>query len=151
VLIVNALVSSGAVALYGAFTADTPHLVVIPILLITGCMRSLHFTGLNAISFAEIGKDTMSAASSIQSMSQRLAQSLGVALGAYALELSSHLQGHSSIVASDFWPAFIVVGLIAMSSVFYNVDLPRDAGAELAGRDKPVEVKPPPVTPQDEG
>jgi len=153
VLIVNGLISSAAVALYGAFTASTPYLIVVPILLVTGCLRSLHFTALNAISFAEIGKDTMSAASSIQSMSQRLAQSLGVALGAYALELSSQLQGHTSIVASDFWPAFVIVGLIAMSSVFYNTGLPPDAGAEMSGkgRPQPAPPSPPPVTPQDEG
>jgi EmrB/QacA subfamily drug resistance transporter len=150
VLIVNLLISSAAVALYGAFTATTPTVLVVAILLVTGCMRSLQFTALNAITFAEIGRESMSAASSMQSMSQRLSQSLGVALGAYALELSSLAQGHSQIVASDFWPAFVFVGAIAGSSVFYNVRLRADAGAELARRERPVEVKAP-VTPQDEG
>jgi EmrB/QacA subfamily drug resistance transporter len=150
VLIVNLLISSLAVAFYGAFTATTPTVLVVAILLVTGCMRSLQFTALNAISFADIGRETMSAASSVQSMSQRLSQSLGVALGAYALELSSIAQGHSQIVAADFWPAFVVVALIAASSVFFNVQLPPDAGAELAKRERPVEAKAP-VTPQDEG
>jgi EmrB/QacA subfamily drug resistance transporter len=153
VLIVNSLISSASVAIYGAFTSTTPYLVIIPILILSGCIRSLQFTALNAISFAEIGKEAMSAASSIQSMTQRLSQSLGVAIGAYALELSSHLQGHTQIVASDFWPAFLVVGLIGLSSVFFNTDLPHDAGAEMSGRRKPappVPPAPPPVTPQDE-
>jgi len=155
VLIVNGLISAASVAIYGAFTANTPYLIIVPILLVSGCIRSLQFTALNAISFAEIGKETLSAASSIQSMSQRLAQSLGVAIGAYALELSSQLQGHAKIVASDFWPAFIIVGLIALSSVLYNMELPHDAGAEMAGRHKPSLPVPPPLptpaTPQDEG
>ncbi|MEP6703144.1 MAG: MFS transporter [Betaproteobacteria bacterium] len=150
VLVVNALISSAAVALYGAFTASTPLLIVVPILIVTGCMRSLQFTALNAITFAEISKEAMSAASSLQSMTQRLAQSLGVAIGAYALELSSQVQGHASIVASDFWPAFVLVGLIAVTSVFYNISLPRDAGAEIAGRKKPLTDKTPPVPPEGE-
>lgn len=136
VMVINALVSSAALAVYGAFTAQTPHALIIAILILSGCLRSLQFTAVGAIGFADIGKELMSQASSLQSMTQRLAQSLGVAVGAYALELSSQLQGHPSIVASDFWPAFVVIALISGSSVFYNVAMPRDAGAELSGRNK---------------
>ncbi|MFS8087108.1 MAG: MFS transporter [Acidobacteriota bacterium] len=134
VMIVNALVSSGALALYGLFTAQTPYAVVITVLMLSGCLRSLQFTTVGAIGFADITKESMSPAASLQSMTQRLAQSLGVALGAYALELSSRVQGHTAIVAADFWPAFLVVGLISLCSVFYNVALPKDAGAELSGK-----------------
>jgi EmrB/QacA subfamily drug resistance transporter len=136
VMIVNALVSSAALGVYGLFTAQTPHAVVIIVLILSGCLRSLQFTAVGAISFADISKEWMSQASSLQSMTQRLAQSLGVAVGAYALELSSHVQGHATIVAVDFWPAFLVVALISGASVFYNVVLPHDAGAELSGKKK---------------
>jgi EmrB/QacA subfamily drug resistance transporter len=138
VLVWNALIASAAVALYGTFTANTPHLIVIPVLIVTGCMRSLHFTALNAISFADIPRESMRSASSMQSMSQRLAQSLGVALGAYALELSSRAHGHDQVVAADFWPAFAFVAVIACSSVLFNVELAPGAGAELARRRDPV-------------
>ena len=136
VMIVNALVSSSALAVYGAFTAQTPHALVIVILILSGCLRSLQFTAVGAIGFADISKELISQASSLQSMTQRLAQSLGVAVGAYALELSSRVQGHSSIVASDFWPAFLVIALISGSSVFSNMALALDAGAELSGKNK---------------
>jgi EmrB/QacA subfamily drug resistance transporter len=153
VLIWNALISTSAVALYGAFTASTPYLIVVPVLLVTGCMRSLQFTALNAISFADIDREAMSPASSMQSMTQRLAQSLGVALGAYALEISSRAQGHPTIVAADFWPAFVFVALIAGSSMFFNTALPPNAGATLARRhDKtlPQKVAAAPASSQDE-
>ena len=91
--------------------------------ILTGLLRSLHLTAIGAIGFAEIGKEYMGQASSLQNRSQRLAQSVGVAVGAYALELSSVLQHHASIVTSDFRPAFLVVGLIAGLSVFYNIAL----------------------------
>src|SRR5258706_5481852 len=87
VLTVNALVASAAVGIYGLFTAATPHLVIFLVLLVSGCLRSLQFTALQAVSFAEVTRETMSQASSIASMAQRLAQSLGVAIGAYTLQV----------------------------------------------------------------
>ncbi|MSQ70137.1 MAG: MFS transporter [Betaproteobacteria bacterium] len=133
VLTVNAIIASAMAGTYGLFTADTPHTLIIAILILSGCLRSLQFTSLNVVTFAEIGKEMMSQASSMSSMLQRLAQSLGVAVGAYALEISSTLQGHGEIVAADFWPAFLTIAIVSGLSVFWNVSLPRDAGEELSG------------------
>ncbi|MEO8133342.1 MAG: MFS transporter [Betaproteobacteria bacterium] len=134
VMIVNALVASLAVAFYGMFTAQTPNAVVIVVLVLSGCLRSLQFTSLGAIGFAEIKREMMSQASGAQSMTQRLSQSLGVAVGAYALQLSSDLQGHATIVAADFWPVFIAIAIISAASVFSCLALAPDAGAEISGK-----------------
>jgi MFS family permease len=136
VLTINALVASAAVGVFGIFTAATPHLVIFLVLLVSGCLRSLQFTSLQAISFAEVTRETMSQASSIASMAQRLAQSLGVALGAYALQVSSLAQGHSDIVTADFAPAFVAVALLSAVSIFFHAALPADAGAEVSGHGK---------------
>ena len=103
------------------------------VLLASGCLRSLQFTSLQAISFAEVTRETMSQASSIASMAQRLAQSRGVALGAYALQLLSLAQGHSDVVSADFAPAFVAVALLSAMSLFFHAALPADAGAEVSG------------------
>jgi len=68
VLTVNALVASAAIGVFGLFTAATPHLVIFVVLLASGCLRSLQFTALQAVSFAEVTRETMSQASSIASM-----------------------------------------------------------------------------------
>ena len=102
-------------------------------LLISGCLRSLQFTALHALSFADATRESMSQATSIASMTQRLAQSLGIAIGAYALELSSLAQGHASIVAADFPPAFVAVAAIAALCVPFHRRLPRAAGTEVSG------------------
>ena len=133
VLTANALVSSAAVATFGLFTAATPHLVIFLVLLVSGCLRSLQFTSLQAISFAEVTRETMSQASSIASMAQRLSQSLGVAIGAYVLQISGILQGHADVVAADFPPAFIAIALLSAVSLFFHAALPPDAGAEISG------------------
>jgi EmrB/QacA subfamily drug resistance transporter len=133
VLTANALVSSVAVATFGLFTAATPHLVIFLVLLVSGCLRSLQFTSLQAISFAEVKRETMSQASGIASMAQRLSQSLGVAIGAYVLQISGLLQGHADVVVTDFPPAFIAIAAISAVSLFFHAALPRDAGAEISG------------------
>ena len=133
VLSLNALIAAAGVASYALFTGATPHLVIIMVLLVSGCFRSLQFTGLQALSFADATRQNMSQATSISSMAQRLSQSLGIALGAYVLELSSVAQGHASIVAGDFPPAFIAIALIAALSAPFHRRLSAGAGREVSG------------------
>ncbi len=104
--------------------------MIVLVLLLSGCLRSLQFTALQALSFADATRENMSQATSISSMAQRLAQSLGIAFGGYALELSSLAQGHASIVAADFPPAFVAVALAALCVLFHR-RLPRTAGTEV--------------------
>jgi len=133
VLTANALVASAAVGTFAFFTAQTPHLVIFLVLLASGVLRSLQFTSLQAISFAEVTRETMSQASGIASMAQRLAQSLGVAVGAYALQVSSLAQGHPDLVAADFPPAFVAIAILSAASLFFHAALPPEAGAEVSG------------------
>jgi hypothetical protein len=50
------------------------------------------------------------------------------------LQFSSFVQGHSTVSAVDFWPAFLFLGAITMASAVSCVGLPADAGAHMAGR-----------------
>jgi EmrB/QacA subfamily drug resistance transporter len=133
VLSINGLAASAIVAAFGLFTASTPHVVIATVLLLSGCLRSLQFTGLNAITFADIAQPAMSQAASVSSMAQRLSQSIGIAIGAYLLQLSSALQGHAKIVASDFWPAFLGIALISAIAPIAHRRLPAEAGIEVSG------------------
>jgi EmrB/QacA subfamily drug resistance transporter len=133
VLSVNGLLAAASVAVFAAFGMSTPYWVIVLVLLLSGCLRSLQFTALQAVSFADATPATMSQATSFASMAQRLAQSLGIAVGAYALELSSLAQGHQSIVAADFPPAFLAVAVIAALSVPFHRRLPRTAGTQVSG------------------
>jgi EmrB/QacA subfamily drug resistance transporter len=133
VLTANAVLASCATAGYGLFSATTPHFVLIAVLLFSGCLRSLQFTGLNAITFADVSRQTMSQATSLSSMAQRLCQSMGVVIGAFVVQAASTLHGHAAIEASDFWPAFLAIGAISAGSLFFHLRLPADAGAEVSG------------------
>ena len=133
VLIANALASSVGLAAYGLFTSGTPQEVIVFVLLVTGGLRALQFTLNGAIAYADIAREVMSQATSLSNVAQRIAQSLGVVIGAYSLELAALVRGNAAVSIEDFWPAFLVVGLISATSVGFFVRLPANAGGEVSG------------------
>ena len=133
VLSINGVAASAIVVAFGLFEATTPHVVIAAVLLVSGCLRSLQFTALNAISFADIAPQNMSQAASVSSMAQRLSQSVGIAAGAYFLQLSSVVQNHATIITADFWPAFLGIGLISVVAPLLHLRLPPEAGIEVSG------------------
>jgi len=149
VLIANAAVSSILLAGYGLFSASTPHALVLSILLLGGCFRSLQFTGLNALSYDEVTPAIMSQATTLSSMLQQQFLSLSVAVGAYALTAAAFVTGAEPTSVSSFRIAFFVVGIISMTSITMLLRLPQNAGHELAGRkavDSEVQPQPQPGT-----
>lgn len=130
VLIWNALVASGFISLCAIFNADTPRAVMMAIIFFGGVFRSLEFTSLSAIAFADIEAPQMSHATSLQQMAQRVSQSMGVAISAFIL----HIMGGDAPNVPIFALAFALIGLISATSAVSFVGLQSDAGAELSGR-----------------
>jgi hypothetical protein len=58
---------------------------------------------------------------------------MGVTIGAFALEGTNLFHGGRTLGAGDFWPAFVIVGLISASSSLWMSQLAPDAGAEVSG------------------
>lgn len=134
VLTVNIVLVSVSIAAIASFTKHTPYAVILTVLLAGGCFRSLQFTSLNALTYADIQTGKTSAATSLESVTRELASGTGVTVGAFILQMSSVIQGHHNLVMQDFWPAFIAVGLITLASIGYSIRLPVDARDEIAGR-----------------
>jgi EmrB/QacA subfamily drug resistance transporter len=134
VLLFNAIVSGAMIAAPAFFTGTTPISIMLMVLFVGGFFRSLQFTCINAISFAEIDQPEMSQATSFTSAFQQIALSLGITVGASMLQLSLAIRRSETLIASDFTPAFLVVGFIAASSFVSFARLAKDAGEEVAGR-----------------
>jgi EmrB/QacA subfamily drug resistance transporter len=141
-LIVNAFIGAGFVAANGFFTPETPHWLIMIVLLVGGCFRSLQFTSLNAIGYAEISNREMSYATSLSSALQQVSLSIGVAFGAFVLEAAASLDGNPEITAADFGPAFWAVAMVSALAGFVFVGLSPTAGAEMSGH-RIVKEKPP--------
>ena len=144
VLVVNALISAGFLAAIGLFTSGTPVMLMIALLAIGGFFRSLQFTSINTIAYADLDRERMSRATSLVSVAQQLSISSGVAVGALIVDLVSQYRAHPTLTADDFSIAFYGVALIAASAALIFARLPRDAGAEMANR------LPPPTEPRDQ-
>jgi EmrB/QacA subfamily drug resistance transporter len=133
-LSVNALISSAMVAICATFAPGVPLVWILGVLLVGGFFRSLQYTSLNTIAYAEMDQRYMSRATSLVAVSQQLSISVGVAIGAALVEFTVGLRGQSAITAADFQPAWIVVSLISATSALLFWSMPPDAGAEVSRR-----------------
>lgn len=134
VLTVNAVLTALSLALIAAFTAHTPAALMMAVLLLGGCLRSLQFTSLNTLAYAEVEPAQMSQATSLASMAQQLAAGMGVTVGAAALQSAHFLRGgEDALAAWDFSIAFLCVAAVSLTSLFLLRRLPPNAGADLSG------------------
>jgi EmrB/QacA subfamily drug resistance transporter len=134
VLIANTVLCAGFMASYGLFGPTTPHLLITAILLVGGFFRSLQFTSLNTLAYADIDEPAMSHATTLSSVAQQLSLTFGVGLGALLLHATLELRGHATLGADDFAYTYFAIAAISLTSLFFFVPLPRDAGAEMSGR-----------------
>jgi EmrB/QacA subfamily drug resistance transporter len=133
-LIVNGLISGAFLAGCALFTPSTPHWMILLVLLSGGFFRSLEFTALNAISYADIDPPRMSRATSLASVSQQMSGAVGVAVAAVCIQLIQFGFGDGELIARDLSTAFLMVAAISSLSVVIFARLPPDAGAALSGR-----------------
>jgi EmrB/QacA subfamily drug resistance transporter len=133
VLLGNAVIASSFLFAMALFRPWTPHLLIFFVLLAGGFFRSLQFTSLNTLAYADVPTSRMSRATSLQSMAQQLAMSIGVGTGALMLHLTLVFHDKATLSAGDFTPAFIAVGTISVSCLFFFFGLSPYAGAEVSG------------------
>ncbi|ARP83389.1 MFS transporter [Bordetella genomosp. 8] len=131
VLMANAALSGLALASYGLFHPEMSRGVIWVIVLFGGIFPSLQFTALNALAYAEIDSGDVGRATSVASVIQQMSLGLGVTVAGIVLQLSHYVQGHAQIVWTDFWPAFLVLGLFSAASIPVTARMPRGAGREL--------------------
>lgn len=144
ILIINALIAGAFVAMPAAFQSGMPWLLITALLMIGGFSRSLQFTSVNAIAYADVPEGKFSRATSFAAVMQELSGSIGVSVAALGLEFMQAFDGRQSLDASHFPYVFILVGLISASSALIFWRLPPDAGKNLLTKDKqaPAEVTP---------
>ena len=120
------------IAVQGLFNASTPAILMMAVLLGGGVLRSVLFTGSNALGYADVDDEEASQATAIVAVSQQLSIALGVAVAGGILEMSTRLRG-SELQLVDFQIAFFVVGgLSTLASIIYW-RLPADAGSNVSG------------------
>ena len=134
IMVVNAVISSAFLAACALFTVTTPLLLIMIILVVGGFFRSLQFTAINTVAYAEVEPAQMSRATTLVSVNQQLAISTGVALGAFSVESTMVVRHVQELTAAEFAPAFMVVAIISAVSAYFFDQMPIDAGHQVSGR-----------------
>lgn len=127
--VLNALFFAGC----AFFTKNTGMGLIFVVLLIGGVFRSLQFTSLNTVAYADIPEYLLSRANTLYSMAQQLTLSMGVATGAFLLNLSLRFRGSAHLEVQDFWTTFWILAGLCLVSVASFLPLPANAGAEVSG------------------
>jgi EmrB/QacA subfamily drug resistance transporter len=133
-LIANALLAGVYLVTCGLFRETTPYIVIVLVLVIGGFSRSVQFTAVQSLAYADMPPKLTSRATSFFAMAQQLCQSFGVALAALVVHLSLLWHGRAALAPDDVAPGYFAIGLLALISTFIFLRLPPSAGAELTGR-----------------
>ncbi len=133
VLTFNALICACFLASHALFTPQTPHVLIVAVLVVAGFFRSLQFTSLNAVAYSDINPEMMSRATALVAVGQQLFISAGVAVGAFAIEASRWWRGARELTPEDFSFAFLVIGAISAVAALAHARLDRDAGQAVSG------------------
>lgn len=120
------------IAAQGLFTTETPVAVMMIILVAGGVLRSIFFTGTNAIGYADVSDEEASQATAIVAVGQQLSVAFGVAVAGAILEITSIFSG-GHLTLLNFQIAFFAVGgMSALAGIIY-FRLPHDAGNNVSG------------------
>ncbi|MFH1797658.1 MAG: MFS transporter [Pseudomonadota bacterium] len=144
VLIAGGLAGAAFIAINASFTAETPWPVIVAVLFASGFLRSLFFTSVNALVFADISEADAAQATALAAATQQISIALGVAVAGGALEAISLMTGEALTVHAFVW-AFLVVAALTSLAALPFVWLDPDAGSSVSGK-APVARSTTPIT-----
>jgi EmrB/QacA subfamily drug resistance transporter len=137
---VNTALAGCAIFAFTVLLPASPLALILAVLFVYGVTRSMQFTTLATLAYADVSEAKTAAASTLWSVAQQMTIGLGIAFGAVCLRLSAHFSPAvpgarvDSFTIGDFHSAFAAAGLIVLLSVLGYYRLPRDAGSLLAAR-----------------
>lgn len=137
ILLFSSIVGSVMTAVNGSFTPSTPHLIIISVLLGAGFFRSLYFTAVNALVFADIKENEVSQATTISAALQQISIAIGVAVAGSSLEIIPAMTGRG-LDQTAFMFAFGVAGLFCLMAIAPFIRMRADAGAAMSGHQAPT-------------
>lgn len=134
VLLWNGLITAASIVVCGLLVPQTPVVVMAVVLFANGAFRSLQFTALASLSFADVPPLQMSAANTLSSALMQLTSGMSVAMGALILRLSSFIHGRLGAPpdVADFHLTFYIVAAIAALAVIDVLGLPHDAAITVS-------------------
>lgn len=138
-LIFSNVITAVLTAIPAFFRETTPVALMVVILAIGGFMRSMQFTSLNTVAYADIPPPTVSNASTLAVVTQQMGLSLGISFGGLMLQLARG-GDDAPLTPHQFILPFIAVGVVTMLAGPLYRRMSPDAGASIGGRRADVEA-----------
>jgi EmrB/QacA subfamily drug resistance transporter len=129
-LVGGACFAAAVTAGCGLLRPDTPVWLIVAVVLLSGCVRSIQYLGLNTISYADVPAPILSKSTSVGGVAQQLARGFGIAVGAALLAL---IAGPRMLAIADFELAFFLIALLPLASTLGFLRLSPLDGAEVSG------------------
>ncbi len=126
----NALLAAAVTAGCGLLRPETPVWLIVGFVLLSGCVRSIQYLGLNTISYADVPGPVLSKSTGVGGVAQQLARGFGIAVGAALLAV---IAGPQIPTTGDFGLAFFLIALLPLLSAVGFLRLTPADGAEVSG------------------
>ncbi|MCL2514453.1 MAG: MFS transporter [Microbacteriaceae bacterium] len=121
----------GAVILLGLVfvTPTTPIAITVALLVVSGALRSIGFSGYNTIQFVDVTPELKNGANTLASTMQQLAAGLGIAVAALLVRLGTGLSGYAAHdVQLGYRWAFVGAAALLLIPLVEAMRMPRAAG-----------------------
>jgi EmrB/QacA subfamily drug resistance transporter len=134
-LIVSAAAMLVSILGCAAFSAATPYWVICALLAVSGMARSLLFTGMGTLAFADVAREELGSATVLWNLVIQITNALGVSLAAIFMNLTSWVLGEpmGHVTLRNCQVALVAMALIGALSLIPFSRLPRHAGAAVSG------------------
>jgi EmrB/QacA subfamily drug resistance transporter len=131
-LLLNTTLVALSLTAFTLINGHTTMYLIASLTFIFGALMTLQYSGMNSLAYAQIKADDLSAATSIMSTTQQLAQSFGVAIGALFIRyFSPGVSAEFSLTVTVFHHAFLAMGAMTLLSALIFMRLTNKDGAEL--------------------
>lgn len=136
-LLINGALNVLSLLACAFISPQTPVWLIMLILYLGGVFRSIQFTAVSTLAFADVPSAQMSYANTLFSTATQLAVGLGITLGAIGIRIGEKLGdllNMASVPGISFRLAFVAIALICLVGMVDTLRLTKDAGSAVSNK-----------------
>ncbi|HCA5771382.1 TPA: MFS transporter [Klebsiella pneumoniae] len=138
-LLINGALNVCSLLACALLTPQTPVWAIMLILYLGGVFRSIQFTGVSTLAFADVPAAQMSDANTLFSTASQLAVGLGITLGAIGIRLGEQVGDWlhlTELPGISFRLSFVFIALICLVGMIDSLHLAKTAGSSVSKKKK---------------
>lgn len=138
-LLINGALNVCSLLACALLTPQTPVWAIMLILYLGGVFRSIQFTGVSTLAFADVPAAQMSDANTLFSTASQLGVGLGITLGAIGIRLGEQVGDWlhlTELPGISFRLSFVFIALICLVGMIDSLHLAKTAGSSVSEKKK---------------